>query len=91
MMTIGIVGIVLLIIVIGAYYVMSFVSTRAAIQLELMLFLIVSFSNNAKNHKSIPKKLSKLIGAIIDKINLLGNKIKAKRQIRKANQKNRLK
>jgi membrane protein implicated in regulation of membrane protease activity len=87
MVTAAIVGIIILAITIGAYYIIGFFSSRLAFQIELVLFVIINLFGAIKNHKWTPKRLFKPIDIIAKQVSHLVNKIKTNRRLKNKKQK----
>ena len=81
--------IVLLALILGIFYIIGFFSSRVSGQVELILFALANLDPNPKNARQMPKKLAKLVKILIFKKRLFLNKIKLRRMLKKAKQKNR--
>ncbi|QQG52585.1 MAG: hypothetical protein HY931_04690 [Candidatus Falkowbacteria bacterium] len=92
MLTLTIIGIVILLaLILGIFYIIGFFSSRVSGQVELIIFALANLNPNSKNARQLPRKLAKLVKVLIHKKKLFLNKIKIRRALKKAKQKNRSK
>ncbi|MFA6417306.1 MAG: hypothetical protein WCW61_03890 [Patescibacteria group bacterium] len=90
MLTLTIIGIIILLaLTLGIFYIIGFFSSRVSGQVELILFALANLNPNSKNARQLPRKLAKLVKILIYKKKLFLNKIKLRRTLKKAKQKNR--
>ncbi len=71
--------IIFLSLAIGSMYVIGLFNTRVAKRVELIMFTIANLRPSHKNARRAPKKLVKLIRALIYKRRLFINKVKYRR------------
>jgi hypothetical protein len=89
MMTLTAFGIlIILALTLFVFYIIGFFNTRVSNQVEIILFAIANLNPNTNNIKQLPRKLATLVKVLIYKKRLFLNKIKIRRILKRAKQKN---
>jgi hypothetical protein len=81
---------IILALTLFVFYVIGLFNAKVSNQVELILFAIANLRPNTNNAKQLPRKLAKLVKILVYKRKLFINKLRTRRMLKKAKQKNRL-